>query len=328
MALQAVPEPLARYNLFRTADLDEAREQVARVFCPHRLKITGERGRFRTVQNHVDTGLLSLSYIGYGADVEIEPGELDTFYLIQIPLAGAASIQTGRRAFIADSRQASILNPNRYTAMRWWAGCRKLQVQVARSVLESVAADYFGRGIDAPLTFDAAMEMTRPEAAAWLRHVVAFTRCVERNGSDADAKDRVDFYAAELLRELVEVQANSHSHFAEACGSGPLPRYVKTALEYIRANADRPLTSAEIARASGVAGRTLQYGFKQFLGMTPIQVLRDERLDRCRLALRLAEDEASVSAVAARWGFAHLGRFAQYYRQRFGESPRRTARSS
>jgi AraC-like DNA-binding protein len=318
-------EPLARYNLFRTADLDEAREQVARVFCPHHLAIAGERGRFRTVQNHIDTGLLSLSYIDYGADVEIEPGELETFYLIQIPLSGAASIMTGGRAFIADPRQASILNPNRYTAMRWWAGCRKLQVQVARSVLDGIAADYFGRDFDEPVTFDATMDLTRPEAAAWLRQVHALLRYVEHDGAtDANAPRR-DFYAAELLRGLIEVQANSHSHFGGPEHTGPLPRYVRTALDFIRANAGKPLTSAEIARAAGVAGRTLQYGFRRFVGATPIEILRRERLDRCRLAFALGRGEAAISDVARRWGFAHPGRFSQAYRQRFGELPSQSA---
>jgi AraC-like DNA-binding protein len=320
------PEPLAAFNLFRTRSLDEARETVGRVFCPHRLAIAGEPGRFHAVQNHVDTGLLSLSYIDYGADVEIEPGELDTFYLIQIPLAGAASIRSGRKAFIADCRQASILNPNRYTSMRWWAGCRKLQVQVARSVLEDVAAGYFGRDVDATLTFDAAMDLSRPECAAWVRHVRAFMGLVERNDRTPGAEQRHRFYAAELLRELIEIQANSHSHFVEPVGSGPLPRYVRTALDYIRANADKPLTSAEVARAAGVAGRTLQYGFRRFLGTTPVKVLRNERLDRCRLDLALGDGGAGVSDTALSWGFGHLGRFSQSYRTRFGESPRDTAR--
>ena len=320
------PEPLAAFNLFRTRSLDEARETVGRVFCAHRLAITGEAGRFHAVQNHVDTGLLSLSYIDYGADVEIEPGELDTFYLIQIPIAGAASIRSGRKAFIADRRQASILNPNRYTAMRWWAGCRKLQVQVARSVLEDVAAGYFGRDIGATLTFDAAMDLSRPECAAWAGHVAAFMGLVERDGGTPGASQRHRFYAAELLRELIEIQTNSHSHFAESIGPGPLPRYVKTALDYIRAHAEKPLTSAEVARASGVAGRTLQHGFRRFLGATPVQVLRDERLDRCRVELALGDGEAGVSDTALSWGFGHLGRFSQSYRKRFGESPRDTAR--
>jgi 3-polyprenyl-4-hydroxybenzoate decarboxylase len=37
---------------------------------------------------------------------------------------------------------------------------------------------------------------------------------------------------------------------------------------------------------------------------------------------------AAVTAVAGRWGFVHLGRFTQQYRQLFGEAPSQTLRSS
>ena len=33
--------PLAAYQTFATRDLDEAREKVARIFCPHRLETLG-----------------------------------------------------------------------------------------------------------------------------------------------------------------------------------------------------------------------------------------------------------------------------------------------
>jgi AraC-like DNA-binding protein len=36
----------------------------------------------------------------------------------------------------------------------------------------------------------------------------------------------------------------------------------------------------------------------------------------------------TVAAVAHRWGFAHLGRFAYAYRARFGVSPSETLRES
>jgi AraC-like DNA-binding protein len=42
----------------------------------------------------------------------------------------------------------------------------------------------------------------------------------------------------------------------------------------------------------------------------------------------LAADPRSATAIeiAARWGFAHYGRFAATYRERFGQSPGRTLR--
>jgi transcriptional regulator GlxA family with amidase domain len=149
-------------------------------------------------------------------------------------------------------------------------------------------------------------------------------RYVEHAGATNDNAALRKHYGEELLRELVEMQASTHSHFAPPGESGPLPAYVKSGVDFIRAHADQPLTSRDIARAAGVPGRTLQYGFQRFLGTSPMQVLRDERLDRCRLALLAEADGAGVAETARNWGFAHLGRFAENYRRRFGETPRQT----
>lgn len=49
------------------------------------------------------------------------------------------------------------------------------------------------------------------------------------------------------------------------------------------------------------------------------------RLDRCRWQLMSVEkQEDSITDIAMRWGFNHLGRFSAMYKKRFGESPRQT----
>ena len=62
---------------------------------------------------------------------------------------------------------------------------------------------------------------------------------------------------------------------------------------------------------------------------TPLAHLRSVRMQRAHRDLQIAEpgDGLSVAAVAARWGFAHLGRFAIEYRRRFGIYPSQTLRS-
>jgi AraC-like DNA-binding protein len=56
--------------------------------------------------------------------------------------------------------------------------------------------------------------------------------------------------------------------------------------------------------------------------------VRDRRLERARdqLAVALPSDGITVTEVAERWGFGHLGNFSGSYRKRFGESPSQTLR--
>jgi AraC-like DNA-binding protein len=103
---------------------------------------------------------------------------------------------------------------------------------------------------------------------------------------------------------------------------------VARAIAYIDACVAEHVTLPDIAEAARLSVRGVQYAFQRHLGVTPLSYLRDRRLDACRVEL-IASDPAvtSVAAVARRWGFAHLSRFAQAYRERFGEYPSVTIRS-
>ncbi|RPH43099.1 MAG: helix-turn-helix domain-containing protein [Burkholderiales bacterium] len=81
-------------------------------------------------------------------------------------------------------------------------------------------------------------------------------------------------------------------------------------------------TVAELCRATGACRRTLQASFVDVLGIGPSRYLRALRLNRVRADLK--RDAASVSEVAVRWGFWHLGRFSADYRAMFGELPSET----
>jgi len=86
-------------------------------------------------------------------------------------------------------------------------------------------------------------------------------------------------------------------------------------------------TIPELCRVAGVSQRTLEYGFRDLLGVTPVRYLKLLRLNRVRRSLvrRRSEDE-TVTSVAVRSGFSDLGRFAGEYRQLFGERPSDTLR--
>ena len=87
-------------------------------------------------------------------------------------------------------------------------------------------------------------------------------------------------------------------------------------------------TVTDICRTIGVSERTLQYAFRAYVDMSPIAYLRLCRLNRVRATLRTADPQTTtVTAVAMRFGFLHLGRFALDYRKLFNESPSATLAS-
>jgi AraC-like DNA-binding protein len=99
------------------------------------------------------------------------------------------------------------------------------------------------------------------------------------------------------------------------------PRHVRRAEEFMRANADTPLTIAEIAQAAGCSVRALQMAFDRFRGTTPMAALRRIRLEEARSELLNDGRTDSIARIAAGHGFSTPSRFAQLYRRTYGVYP-------
>ena len=105
-----------------------------------------------------------------------------------------------------------------------------------------------------------------------------------------------------------------------------LPRSVRKAIDLLRGDLGYPWRIDELALLCVVPRRTLEKHFKRFVGCSPLEFLRKERLNQARRNLLRAPPDANVTAIATDCGFSHLGRFALAYRDHYGESPSDTLR--
>ena len=102
-------------------------------------------------------------------------------------------------------------------------------------------------------------------------------------------------------------------------------RALVAAMEVIRAHEHESLALADLARASGASIRTLGYAFHDRYGVSPKRYLLLRRLNGVHRDLAAAEKgSTTVTAVAGRWGFWHMGELAAAYRRLFGELPSST----
>jgi len=114
--------------------------------------------------------------------------------------------------------------------------------------------------------------------------------------------------------------------------SQPLPRpstrayIVDRAMQYIEAAMHDSVSVLDLCGAVRVCPRTLVYSFRSQLGVSPCRYLLATRLNRVYRDLRNSSSQVPIRQMAARWGFWHMGRFATYYRETFGERPSDTRR--
>lgn len=311
---------LSEHRRIATTDVEQARVEVAERFCPHVLEPTRRDGRLDMVHNAASIGAsVTLNYLRYGGEVRITPGTFNHFFLVQVPLAGTARVKVGDRIVHSTRSRASIGSPTEPVDMLWGDGCEQLLVYVERSAVEELA----GVGELEPVIFDPTMDLAAPAARSWLRLVHLALDDIEAGGALFRSPLAATHFEQTLISGLLSLQLNSASDVTPA--SRPCPPVVRAVVDLIEAEPERPWRIAELAQHAGVSARTLQDAFQRELGMSPLERLRRTRMERARHDLVLADPTTtSVTDVAARWGFFHLGRFAQTYRAMYQELPSQT----
>lgn len=125
-------------------------------------------------------------------------------------------------------------------------------------------------------------------------------------------------------------QVASASHLKPAwlaTSTGPEAHVLQLAVDFIEANAHRPIGLADIAAACNRGPRALQLAFRRAADTTPWAYVRSVRLARAHRDLVRADPRReTVLSIALRWGFTNRSRFSAEYRAAYSEAPGATLR--
>ncbi|MCA1453781.1 AraC family transcriptional regulator [Bradyrhizobium sp. BRP22] len=321
---------LADFARVSTTSVDDAAEAIGRIFCPHELKPVGRSERdFSAQHNCAAFDGFSVNHVAYGGSVSIDPGCLDRFFLLQIPLHGCAEIRTAAREVTTKpGAAASLLSPTIPTQMTWRQDCAQLILLLERKLVEHRAAALAGTATRA-VEFDPSVDLTAPFGHALQTGIGDLVDLAESLGP---AKRLSALAAADWRERLLNVLLNGQHHSlsrAIAIFEGRVetqPAALKRARAWLEAQADEPLDLSRLADAAGVGIRALQLGFRRHFGTTISAMLQDIRLARLNARLKDAKPDERVVDIAFDLGFTHLSRMASAYRAKFGESPSATLR--
>ncbi|HEY0316103.1 MAG TPA: AraC family transcriptional regulator, partial [Sphingomonas sp.] len=316
-ALRSDVSRLDRFAVFASRTPHEVRHHVATALCPHEMDV-GARVMDAAL-HRAEIGGVQLMRLRYGAETAVRPNPLRDFVLLQFVLSGEVEIAEEGRRLQCGAGEAVIIETLEDRRLAWTADCEQLIVPVSRTALarawEAMTGDIAPRafGLQPSFRFEADDGYALVTLVRFL--LIAATTPPGWTGQGPVA----DILAHHLL--------NSH-----ACGtvgrrpaprSGAIPYYVKRAERIMHDRPEDDITLTMLAEAARVSVRTLTGGFRDHRATSPLARLREIRLDRARREL-LDNEAASVTDVALKLGFNHLGRFANVYRERFGEGPAAT----
>lgn len=100
---------------------------------------------------------------------------------------------------------------------------------------------------------------------------------------------------------------------------------INRVVEYIREHCQQLPDITQLCQIAQLSERSLQYGFKERFGITPVHYLRIIRLNGAhKELLTLDKSTISVAQVALNWGFVEFGRFSRDYKALFDQLPSQT----
>ena len=315
---------LDNYPLIRTRKLEEARELIGLALSPHRLEMTEHANRFEARHNQIRLNQVSLNVLSYGAEVTIDPGVRGDFYLFQLPLRGTAVLHSNGEQARVDTHTMGVLLPRARTTMGWSSDCVMLMVMVPSKLLHQRLPAHGQACLPFPLT----QSLNNPAVSAWWTALVDMTRHLDRYGEQwltlpATSTAMESFLLSGL--SLLHTQAGD----VNLAGQLKTRLALQRALDFIHSQGHRSLRLDEVAEAACVSPRTLEKIFHNRFGMSPLTYGRCMRLDQVHqtlLSMAASGETTSVTQIALQNGFIHMGRFAAYYKARFGCAPSDTLR--
>ncbi|MET0417466.1 MAG: AraC family transcriptional regulator [Actinoplanes sp.] len=312
-----------------TDDLDEARSILGRYFYTNFVDLLSPAVHWHARFAVTPPESVTIGDLSFGTDVRIRFGELGAYH-VDVPISGQMAWRQGSgQGRVATPRLAGVFQPTGDTTLDHWAGdCRILAVKIDKRLLEDHLARLLDAPVRAPINLAPTLDLSRGAGRSWL-HLL---RIITTDAQLPDGLTRhpvVDAALQEsLLTGLLVAADHQYRDLLDRQRSAPAaPRAVRRAVEAMRSQPGRPFTVADLAGIAGVSPRSLQQSFQRYLGMSPMTYLREVRLGYVHDRLRLADPgEDTVAATACEYGFTHLGRFAAWYRTRYGVAPAQTLR--
>lgn len=325
---KAEPAPvpvMVSADLFQTQDVEEARQWGVRAFCENRLKkVDGLRPINARMHLRKVRGV-GFGRITYGGAVDIDPGCLDSFYLVQVPLSGREVIDTSGQTVCSAGKVGSVINATGASLIRHEANTEKLVIRIEREVLERNCIQHLGHALRQPIGFLPSMTLDGVAGNRWTGLLRWIYESLALDDQCFDSPIMSAQVEQTVIATLLSAQPHNYSEELNGEERSIAPAFVKRIERYIEDHADQPITIVDLAEHAGVSSRSIFNGFRRFRNTSPMLYLKEVRMRRVNEELkRLRPAETTVTTVAYHWGFTHLGHFTTDYKRRFGESPSQT----
>jgi AraC-like DNA-binding protein len=251
-------------------------------------------------------------------------GGLDNRFGLSLARTGRMAGTIGGVPFeVVPGRCGAMISPGIPGSSNMSSNYGTLNITIDAQALEAHLQTLTGRPMRGPLRFDLPIDFESP-AGSTIQHL-AFALTNEI-GRQAASPLLINAVRDAFLTSLLTCLPHNHQEHLNPPPKDLSPRYLRKAEEFVKEHLDEPITLTLIAKEIGVSARSLQAAFQLHRGYSPMQFLKERRLELAHQRLLKATPGTTIAAIATTAGMDHLGRFSVDYKKRFGESPSQTLR--
>ena len=314
--------PLDTFPAVRSRNSEEVQEALVRTFGARRFDLPHGSEGLNVRANHWQSRNIGVSYCNYGGRVQVEfPGA--AFFRLQMCLRGGADIRIDRLQRQVTREETPVIPPGTVLINDFSPGYEQLVLRVDADALTNKLAAAIGAIPRRKLEF---RPVTRVEGLESLQRLLMFFISELDSGSSTMPPLALAELEQTLMVSFLCSNPSNYSELLEGRTRPAAPWQVRLAEEYIEAHWDQPITIDALARVTSTSARSLFQHFKRSRGRSPMDFVKEVRLEHARQMLTRTTVETSVTATAFACGFGNLGHFAKDYLKRFGERPSDTVK--
>lgn len=305
-----------RSRVFERADPYAVSGYVNQHVGNHALRMPAH-GRPEASLNHRKFASLDLCRIRYGAAVRVTSPALETIYHLQVLLHGHCLWRGQGREHYLEPGELLLINPDDPVDLTYSDDCEKFIIKIPTAVLEGICAEQrWAHPRQGPRFTESRYRLGELEGFVNLLGMV----CMEAESSQRLPRIEEHYQQIVASKLLTLLQTN----VSRECLAAPLACFERID-DYIGRNLRQDIDIEELARQAKMSLRSLYALFERHASATPRQYIRQRKLERIHACLADPScNVRSVTELALDYGFLHLGRFSESYRQQFGELPSET----
>ncbi|MDD0975982.1 AraC family transcriptional regulator [Pseudomonas fontis] len=302
-----------RSRVFERADPYAVSTYVNQHVGVHHIRLP-RFGHPEACLDHRKFASLDLCRISYGGEVRVTSQALESVFHLQILLRGHCVWRRGRDERVLGPGELLLINPDEPVDLAYSADCEKFILKLPTRLLDSVCDEQRWQRPSAGVRFiHSHYQLLALEGFAGLLAMV----CQEAESSEPLLRVQ-EHYSQIVASKLLTLMPNNVSR--EALGSHAVS--FERLLDYIERNLHQDIHSEALARQASMSLRSLYGLFERHVGTTPKLYIRQKKLERIHASLAdPASPVRNITELALDYGFTHLGRFADTYKQLFGELP-------